>query len=465
MKIKNFLTALLASAFVVGAMTVSAMAQESNAVNATIKDAIEATAGVESATITLPAGEYSIADFALNSNVNPYPYAKNLKIAAAENADVTIKLDSQTKSYQNGVAYQYFVGGAWYDCCESISFDGINFVFVDTNTTDKQTMAEIQTYAKNSISYTNCTFDNVSISPWGDNQAGKFEECVIDGCTFKNISTRSAIHQSKALELTVDECTFTDVVSGIHISADELDSLTVTDNTFTGLADDSAAIYFGNESWNGVWVGDYSEATIAVTGNVSDGALVRNRNESLTMTHINALADETANTFETAFTDNSVEFVAVIGNVAFTNLQAAFDAVEDGQTITLINDVVVNEETRYNNNGYYDGAYYEGDASFIVDLNGYTITQDGALNDYLLLFKNVGGKDNEITFKNGTIDAGTTAYCALCTSTTSTKRITINLNKSCNFCHFYHVSFYHLYLYYYYFYLSPHFHQLYLFHY
>ncbi|MEE1366302.1 MAG: DUF6562 domain-containing protein [Muribaculaceae bacterium] len=114
---------------------------------------------------------------------------------------------------------------------------------------------------------------------------------------------------------------------------------------------------------------------------------------------------------------------------SFATLQAAIDFAKDGETITLIRDIVFDEETRTHNSGtYYDGLYYIGDKSFTIDLNGKTISQDGSVNDYLLNFKNDGTKANTITFKNGTIDAGRSAYCALCTSTTSTQKITINLN-------------------------------------
>ena len=119
--------------------------------------------------------------------------------------------------------------------------------------------------------------------------------------------------------------------------------------------------------------------------------------------------------------------VAEVNNVKYMTLAAAVAAVEDGGTITLIaNEVFTDKNRTYNSGTYYDGLYYIGDKSFTVDLGGFTISQDGAVNDYLLNFKNDGAKANVITLKNGTIDAGTTAYCAICTATASTQQITIN---------------------------------------
>ena len=51
------------------------------------------------------------------------------------------------------------------------------------------------------------------------------------------------------------------------------------------------------------------------------------------------------------------------------------------------------------------------------------------MNDYLLWFKNVGSKANTITIKNGTLDAGTTAFCALCTANSHENELTINLEN------------------------------------
>ncbi len=103
--------------------------------------------------------------------------------------------------------------------------------------------------------------------------------------------------------------------------------------------------------------------------------------------------------------------------------------VKDGDVITLAGDIVFDKDNRTNNSGYWDGLAFTGDESFTIDLGGYTITQDGSLNDYLFWFKNAGSKASEITFKNGTLDAGKTAYSALATSTSNSQTITVNLEN------------------------------------
>ena len=120
-------------------------------------------------------------------------------------------------------------------------------------------------------------------------------------------------------------------------------------------------------------------------------------------------------------------YVAQIGENKFETLIEAVDAVEDGGTITLIANETFTENNRCNNGGWWDGLAYSGDKSFTIDLANFTISQDGALNDYLMWFKNDGAKANTITLKNGTLDAGTSAYCALATASSNAQKITVNL--------------------------------------
>lgn len=119
--------------------------------------------------------------------------------------------------------------------------------------------------------------------------------------------------------------------------------------------------------------------------------------------------------------------VAMIDNVEYTSLAKAVAAVNDGGTITLVADEVFTKNNYYDNGGWKDGLGYSGDKSFTIDLNSKTIRQDGALNDYLIWIKNDGSKANTITLKNGTLDAGTTAYCAFATASSNKQKMTINL--------------------------------------
>ena len=108
---------------------------------------------------------------------------------------------------------------------------------------------------------------------------------------------------------------------------------------------------------------------------------------------------------------------------------AAFNMLADGDVIKLLADVTFNANDRTDNAGWWDGLAYSGDKSFTIDLGGYTIKQDGSLNDYLIWVKNDGAKANTITLKNGTMDAGKTAYSAFATASSNTQKITVNLEN------------------------------------
>ena len=108
---------------------------------------------------------------------------------------------------------------------------------------------------------------------------------------------------------------------------------------------------------------------------------------------------------------------------------AAANMLADGDVIKLLANVTFNANDRTDNSGWWDGLAYSGDKSFTIDLGGNTITQDGSLNDYLIWVKNDGAKANTITLKNGTMDAGKTAYSAFATASSNTQKITVNLEN------------------------------------
>ncbi len=142
----------------------------------------------------------------------------------------------------------------------------------------------------------------------------------------------------------------------------------------------------------------------------------------------NSYAINSTLTVGDAVIENPRDIVAKIGdNKMFCTLQAALNAAQDGETIKLIADEIFTEDNRTNSSGtWYEGVYYVGNKNFTIDLNDYTVTQNGAVNDYMFLFKNDGEKDNTITLKNGTIDAGTAAFCAFATTSSNVNKMTIN---------------------------------------
>lgn len=124
------------------------------------------------------------------------------------------------------------------------------------------------------------------------------------------------------------------------------------------------------------------------------------------------------------------QVIATVGDVKFAVLQEAFEAVEDNGTITIVADVKITEDTKgYYDDTYVDGVRYVGDKSFSVNFGGFTVTDNGCVNDYLLYINNKGEKENEITFSNGTIESKNGCWSTVCVgSSTSTYPTTVFLN-------------------------------------
>ena len=200
-------------------------------------------------------------------------------------------------------------------------------------------------------------------------------------------------------------------VAGIQLGTGK-----TTDNTVKNVA-----LNVSHENWQnsaGIAVGTMDGGTIEVSGTEYSNVTIKGQKTDVMVGSV--MVDKP--------TTPVAAVEARIGNVYYPTLKAAVEAVEDGGTINLVADCIITEATRTHNSGtWYDGIYYVGDKSFTIDLGGFTIGQDGSVNDYLLNFKNEGTKANTITLTNGTIDAGTSAYCAICTSTASTQQITIDL--------------------------------------
>ena len=101
------------------------------------------------------------------------------------------------------------------------------------------------------------------------------------------------------------------------------------------------------------------------------------------------------------------DYQAYIGTTLYKKLSDAVAAVKDGETIVLMHDITISEYNDPYTDGTYDAVYYDGGLNFTIDFNGATLTTEAT--NAALRFKNNSGTNNEITFKNGTIESLGTA--------------------------------------------------------
>lgn len=126
--------------------------------------------------------------------------------------------------------------------------------------------------------------------------------------------------------------------------------------------------------------------------------------------------------------DNLKKIVALAGGntggvKAYTSLQAAIDAVEEGETVKLLDDVTISEGA--NAVGITRGV------SFTLDLNGKTLT---GITTNAAIRANINNDDVTesvtINIKNGTVTAGPSAYCALiAVGKSEDVTLTVNLDE------------------------------------
>ena len=122
-----------------------------------------------------------------------------------------------------------------------------------------------------------------------------------------------------------------------------------------------------------------------------------------------------------------VDVAASIGTAPYFSLQAAIEAVQEGETITILKDITITEGA----NGTTNGISYTRDASFDINLNGKTITSN--LGNNALRFKIGDGttitKDVTINIYGGKVVSGSNNWCAISAASADTNyTLTVNLS-------------------------------------
>jgi hypothetical protein len=303
--------------------------------------------------------------------------------------------------------------------------------------------------------FTSCIFENGAMQVLG--QLGA--HLVVDNCACNDFSFN--VQGGTTPGLTIKNTTFNLTLTDAHVGESfyavrsnanpvNIEGCKVNvDSTVTSVAADQTkwAIFYARRDADAKWNVTDCEVNLTDAAKAQIGLMLTKNDattkgfERITITGLsssnNNVSDLVVKTAGCA-TINGVNYkdgaldltgmAAMVGSNPYKTLKAAVEAVEDNGTITLLGNVTITEATRTHNSGtWYDGIYYVGDKSFTIDFAGFTVTHDGSVNDYLLNFKNVGSKANTITLKNGTADAGTAAYCALCTAASHENQLTINL--------------------------------------
>ena len=146
--------------------------------------------------------------------------------------------------------------------------------------------AELQTENTGSVTFTNCVFEHVAVSPIASTSAVTFT-----GCSFSGLSGY-AVKDVKASAVSVVECSFSDCSGGVYMNGGGTDTTTYTGNDFTDIGT-RGAIQFGNS-------GNYTGTEFSITGNTftaksgDKSGFLRQLNDTISRDKITeAIADNT----------------------------------------------------------------------------------------------------------------------------------------------------------------------------
>lgn len=111
--------------------------------------------------------------------------------------------------------------------------------------------------------------------------------------------------------------------------------------------------------------------------------------------------------------------VASVGGRFFTTLQAAVNAAENGDTVTLLKNVTVDEGN--------NAVRYAGGKTITIEFGGYTLTANTQNAAFVVV--NSEASNSTVTLQNGTIIAGPEAYCTVIAGGDESYSATVNVKN------------------------------------
>ena len=253
-----------------------------------------------------------------------------------------------------------------------LSISNVNFVYVPEKVSVcmngtwggkdvTPTLAELQLNNSGDTSFAGCTFDKVTVSPYGKgNNNGNTNEqnnASFTGCEFANVTDKYAIKDVYAGNVTVENCTFNNCGGGIYLEGNaKKGTIDISDNNFTNIGTKGLIQFSAN--------GDYTNADIILDGNTATncGPILRQLNQGIANNDVlskNLKGDLTGLGGELTFTGDSVKKTSgeepsqpTIYTVKFSGSDVADKKVVSGTVITLPTPT----KSGYTFNGWYDGS-------------------------------------------------------------------------------------------------------------
>ncbi len=289
------------------------------------------------------------------------------------------KPDGNNAQRGQGNNAQYHI----FDKQGNVSIANVNFKFLPSDfkicmnstwggafTADVVKNAELQLLNTGDVTFINCGFNGVIVSPFNSTTNSTFT-----GCDFSNAYNGYAIKDIHSASASISACTFTNCGGGIYFEGDAAKkAISITGNTFTNVdayaAEDKkftrGLIQFSAK-------GDYSNASIDISGNTSTGGAgaLRQLNPSLTANVLELDAVMESNSFDgPELTDSSFKAATVYYNGSYyPTLADALTAVYTSEPVgtakayckpgadvgSMTHGHVADDLVIYGNNAYVSG--------------------------------------------------------------------------------------------------------------
>ena len=232
--------------------------------------------------------------------------------------------------------YQIFEGQT------NVSISNVNFIYVPadytlcansgwkgTTTAEKTRNAELQMLNTGDVTFTECTFDKVIVSPFSSTTESTFTQCK-----FANVYDAYAIKDIHSANTEITGCTFTTCGGAIYLEGSTAkEKISITGNTFTdidtyaaqGKAGTRGLIQFSKN-------GDYSNADIEISGNSSTGtaAVLRQLNDTVTAAVVDVEALKADNQFDADAAMLVGETTITANKTVYVNADTGNDSTGEG---------------------------------------------------------------------------------------------------------------------------------------
>lgn len=222
---------------------------------------------------------------------------------------VTVVLKESQRDIFNNNGAQFYLGrtSANINGTEGdITVKNVTFTYdADDSSVSLEKFGELQIPLSGTLTFENCTFIGVSVSPWStleSSQTNYPQKAEFKNCTFRDLKNRYGVHQNEAKTLVVTGCTFDTMERGIHTNCPEPVKIEIKNNTFTGI-DSTKGVLCIAENSRGRITGD----TFDVSGNIAEGqAFLRlpTYNDIITLAQANAILE--GNTYGSAYVEGGM---------------------------------------------------------------------------------------------------------------------------------------------------------------